>query len=283
MAAPNPLIDMSKLELTGEILTRAVAALGSFLFSGVPRNLEVGRVGRALYILSHSGCSTRAPMFYRSVDYVVGHQQSDGGWSDPEETAWAIGAIRLVRGLGDPVIPSAIQWLDSVRNLGGGWGRHPRDQARIPITALILVLVPEVVKPRDRDWLINEWQRDFDGPVRLSYKAGFFLMAMAAREEKELVAKTISHLSKDQNEDGGFGPWKDHPIGSDPWSTGIVLLGLLSYPELVKREVIEKAVNWLAEKQLPNGLWPYHYIEEGSAYAYWGLVEALKYLSKESD
>ncbi len=101
-------------------------------------------------------------------------------------------------------------------------------------------------------------------------------------DDCSLIEDTYSFLAHEQNKDGGFGPWKDHPIGSDPWSTGIGLLGLLSYPELVKREVIEKAVNWLAKNQLPNGLWPYHYIEEGSAYAYWGLVEALKYLSKES-
>ena len=98
-----------------------------------------------------------------------------------------------------------------------------------------------------------------------------------------LINETYSFLASEQNDDGGFGPWKDHPIGSDPWSTGIVLVGLLSYPELVKKEVIEKAVNWLAETQLPNGLWPYHYIEEGSAYAFWGLVEALKYLAKENN
>ena len=115
---------------------------------------------------------------------------------------------------------------------------------------------------------------------------GFFLLGLSASnvtiDDCPLIKDTYSFLHDEQNEDGGFGPWKDHPIGSDPWSTGIVLLGLLSYPGLVKREIIERSINWLAENQLPNGLWPYHYIEEGSAYAYWGLVEALKFLSRES-
>lgn len=272
---------MSTVKLINEILPRTVLSLGAFLNSEVPRNLEVGRIARVLYVLAYSGCSVRVPIFDHALDYVVARQQLDGGWSDPEETAWAAGSIRLMRSSSDPALASAIHWLNSVRHPSGGWGRHPRDQARIPITALISVLTPEVVKHEDINWVINEWQRDFDGQVRLSYKAGFFLLAIPERQENDLVLQTISHLSEDQNEDGGFGPWKDHTVGSDPWSTGIVLLGLLSYPDLVKRQVIERAVNWLSENQLSNGLWAYHYIDEGSAYAYWGLVEALKYLSKE--
>ena len=103
------------------------------------------------------------------------------------------------------------------------------------------------------------------------------------RFEAAPAERVIAELAPFQNDDGGFGPWKNHPVGSDPWSTGIVLLGLLSYPGLVKKEVIERAVSWLDENQLPNGLWAYHYIEEGSAYAYWGLVEALKYLARKSN
>lgn len=279
----KPTDNMEASKAKEEVLARAVVALVAFLGSKTYQNIEISRLARVLCILVSCGCTTRFSFFTRALDYIVQKQQPDGGWSDPEETAWAIGAIKFMRGIGNPAIPSAIEWLDRARYPGGGWGRHLRDQARIPITSLTSALVPQAIKPEDRIWLAKEWKKDFDGSVQLSYKAGFFLMSRAETQETDLVDQSISYLYKEQNEDGGFGPWKDHPIGSDPWSTGIVLLGLLSYPELVKREIIEKAVNWLAENQLPNGLWPYHYIEEGSAYAYWGLVEALKYLSKASD
>lgn len=212
-------------------------------------------------------------------------QQGDGGWININETVFLCVLSRLRPTLHDCYL-AALSWLNSVRKTNSGWGMSDRDVPRIPNTGLLLHLLPELSNQDAVNWLMNEWKRDFQGSTRLTYKGAFFLLGLSASGvavgDCSLIEETYSFLFHEQNNDGGFGPWKDHPIGSDPWSTGIVLLGLLSYPELVKREVIEKAVNWLAENQLPNGLWPYHHIEEGSAYAYWGLVEALKYLLKES-
>ncbi|MFX0197164.1 MAG: prenyltransferase/squalene oxidase repeat-containing protein [Candidatus Hodarchaeota archaeon] len=264
--------------MVSDILKHAATALGAFLNSAVPRHLEVVRVAQALYALAAAGCSTDVPIIKRVTDYVVRQEQPDGGWSDPEETAWASGAIRLIRGRENPVIQSAVQWLDSVRRPMGGWGRHPRDQARIPITALISALVPEVIKAEDIEWLIEEWRRDFEGPVRLSYKAGFFLLVVGDREESHLVAQTVSHLAQDQNEDGGFAAWKGHPIGSDPWSTGIVLWGLSKWIDHVDARVFEKTISWLGDTQLPSGYWSYHYLDEGTSLALIGAVAALKAL-----
>jgi len=212
-------------------------------------------------------------------------QHDDGGWTNVPETVLLSVICRLRPTLHDCYL-AALSWLRNVRGSDGGWGMSERDISRIPTTGLLLYLLPELSDQKAINWLKNEWRKDFEGNTRLTYKGGFFLLGLSASgvsiDDCSLIKETYSFLADEQNKDGGFGPWKDHPIGSDPWSTGIVLLGLLSYPESVKREVIEKAVNWLAENQLPNGLWPYHYIEEGSAYAYWGLVEALKYLSMES-
>lgn len=212
-------------------------------------------------------------------------QHGDGGWADVPETVLLSVLCRTRSTLHGCYLP-ALSWLRKVRNANGGWGRSERDNSRIPVTGLLLHLLPELSDQKAVNWLKGDWSKDFAGSPRLTYKGAFFLLGLRASgvtaQDCSLIEETYSFLDSEQNQDGGFGPWKDHPIGSDPWSTGIVLLGLVVYPELVKREVLEKAVSWLAENQLPNGLWPYHYIEEGSAYAYWGLVEALKYLSKES-
>jgi squalene cyclase len=121
--------------------------------------------------------------------------------------------------------------------------------------------LPELSDQDAVNWLIGEWGKDIRCDTRLTYKGAFFLMGLSAsgvlNNNCPLIEETYSFLAQEQNDDGGFGPWKDHPIGSDPWSTGIVLLGLLSYPDLAERKVIESAVNWLAENQLPNGLWSY--------------------------
>lgn len=211
-------------------------------------------------------------------------QHDDGGWTNVPETMLFSALCRSMTTLQDCYV-AGLSWLRYVRKPNGGWGMSERDISRIPVTGFLLHLLPELSDKKAVNWLKNEWRKDFGGDTKLTYKGACFLLGLHASgvtaSDCPLIKETYSFLAAEQNEDGGFGPWKDHPIGSDPWSTGIVLLGLLSYDDLIDRKVIERAVDWLAETQLPNGLWPYHYIDEGSAYAYWGLVEALKYLSRE--
>ncbi|MFH1954219.1 MAG: prenyltransferase/squalene oxidase repeat-containing protein [Pseudomonadota bacterium] len=240
---------------------------------------EIGRRALPAHVLAHEN-----PSFFLIPDKEIRESQhTDGGWTNVLETLFLASLCRARGGL-EHSYHRAISWLKKVRLSNGGWGISERDIARLPVTGLLMRLLPELSDSDSVAWMKDEWSKDFQSHTRLTYKGGFFLMGLSAAgvsmQDCPLIKDTYSFLADEQNDDGGFGPWKDHPIGSDPWSTGIVLLGLLSYPELVKREVIEKAVNWLAEKQLPNGLWPYHYIEEGSAYAFWGLVEALKCLAR---
>ena len=248
-------------------------------------NFETLRIARVGTCLLFTGSNPNNPITSQCTKVICNTQQSDGGWADNEETMWSLAYLKGVGFLHQENYKKGLQLLNEQRHPNGGWGRAIRGYPRIPNTGLLLHLLPEVSDQDAVNWLINEWKRDFQSNTRLTYKGAFFLLGLSASgvsiNECSLIEETYSFLAHEQNDDGGFGPWKDHPIGSDPWSTGIVLLGLLSYPDLIDRNVIERAVNWLGETQLPNGLWPYHYIEEGSAYAYWGLVEALKYLSKE--
>ena len=257
----------------------AAAAIG--LIRSINHSLEIGRKALPACILSYEG--TVSPLI--ADDELRQAQKDDGGWNNVRDTALLAELCHLRRSLED-CYQSAVSWLTEVRKDNGGWGLTERDTSRIPITGLLLHLLSELPDSKAVSWLTDEWGKDLESDTRLTYKGGFFLLGLSASgvlvHDCPLIEETYTYLFEEQNEDGGFGPWKNHPIGSDPWSTGTVLLGLLSYPELAKRDVIERAVNWLAENQLPNGLWAYHYIEEGSAYAYWGLVEALKFLSRES-
>ena len=262
-----------------KIITRASGYLVNFLTDALSRSLETIRIARAANTLFFAGSAIAGDIFQQAADFFIQSQRPDGGWSDPEETAWAISCISLVRGREDPVVQAAVQWLNTVRLPTGGWGRHPRDQARIPITALIASLVPEALKREDIDWLQNEWARDFRGPVRLSYKAGFYLLAMPKDQENELIGQTIAHLAQDQNSDGGFAPWKGHPIGSEAWSTGVVLWGLSLWRDKVDPAILERALSWLHKTQLPSGYWPYHYLDDGASLALIGAVEAMKALA----
>jgi hypothetical protein len=258
----------------------AVMVLRAFVLSPQTARVESVRVARVCYALLTAGLSRSSELFPQVIRVISEPQDKDGGWSDPEETAWAVGAIRLVQGEDDSAVRAAMAWLTAAHKTLGAWGRHPRDKARIPTTALVSALVPEVVRPEDTAWLMDEWQRDFDSPVRLSYKAGFFLLATTLGQEDQLVTETISHLARDQNDDGGFAPWRGHPIGSDPWSTGVVLWGLSRWCDRVDPKVFEKALDWLRASQLPSGYWAYHYLDDGTSLALIGAVAALKALAR---
>lgn len=237
--------------------------------------VRIGRSGNAVFLSGGGGGDLPKKVLHG----LKNCQLSDGGWSDPEETAWAASFISQVKGRGDSCVSTAIQWLKENHLPCGGWGKHSRDRARIPTTALVLTLLPEVGSDKDYKMVAKEWAKDLSGSVQLSYKAGFYLLVAghaSIQGDLELIDRTIRHLVNDQNDDGGFAPWKNHPIGSDPWSTGVVLWGLSKWIDRVDPAVIERALHWLEVTQLPSGYWPYHYLDEGSSYALIGAVSAMR-------
>lgn len=260
-------------------IANSLSVLSSFLSQAIKRSLETGRIVISAKSILYIGALGSEVLLHEAAYSIGKNQRTDGGWTDPEETAWACAVLGDVKSQADSSVHAAIKWLDSTRKYNGGWGQHERDKARIKTTALIAALVPDVVTSQDIDWLIEEWQQDFSSPVRLSYKAGFFLLAVPEGRADDLVDQTIAHLAEDQNADGGFAPWRNHPIGSDPWSTGVVLWGLSRWVNRFDRAVIEKALAWLEKTQLPNGYWAYHYLDDGTSIALIGAVSAMKALA----
>jgi len=262
-----------------ERLRDCAGTVNVFLASGTERKIECVRVGRAGYCLSAAFLLDKS-LLSKLIGYMLERRFDGGGWADPEETAWSLGLLSQMINGNRGGFEEDHAWLSEVRFPCGGWGHHSRDQARIPATALVIALVPEVATEVDWAWLRNEWGRDLERPVKLSYKGGFYLLAEKRDAETTLPDTTIRFLEQDQNDDGGFGPWKDHPIGSDPWSTGVVLWGLSRWIDRVDRSVVERALDWLEKTQLPSGYWPYHYLDEGTSYALIGAVSALKALQR---
>lgn len=175
----------------------------------------------------------------------------------------------------------AVEWLRNQQLDDGSWSYSNRDKGRIPITGLLLYLLPELGISESFEWLAVQWAEDLQSEPALTYKAAYVLMAFGTQGDNvftDLTHKTIQWLQNQQNEDGGWGPWKNQPVGSTAEYTGVALNGLLSCPKIVRHEVVDKAVDWLLEHQLPSGLWPAHYIEEGSAWALLGLVKGMQYL-----
>ncbi len=253
------------------------------LLKAASARIEVFRVCCALNVLEFTG-HFNVPIAL--ADFVLQQQRADGGWSDILETAWALSLMKseAIKPHESGAYQRGIHWMGIEKTSRGSWGRTSRDIPRIPVTGWVLTLLPELADEKSLSWLENEWKKDLNSETKLTYKGALTLMAFAATKsrpkDESLIQETVEYLMSEQNEDGGFSPWKGHPVGSEPWSTGIDLLGLTAYPDLVKPEAVERALDWLGRNQLSNGLWPCHYIEEGSAYCYWGAVEAMKYLKR---
>lgn len=258
---------------------RAVEALALFMQRGIEKGLETRRISACGYATLVAGCS-REGRFTGSVvgSHLLAQQAGDGGWIDVEETTWCLGYLVAFGERYSEQIGRAKAWLEAQRLPCGAWGKSLRDRPRIPITGLMSVLLPDVVDRRALEWLVSEWEKDLSSPVQLTYKGAFFLLSQkhpAAPGSMALVKRTLDYLCSEQNEDGGFGPWKGHPVGSDPWSTGVVLWGLAAFPRIVPEHVVQRSVSWLESNQLPGGLWPYHYLDDGTSLALIGLSSAI--------
>ncbi len=259
--------------------TSAVKALAHFIHEALPVGLEAIRPARAGYVLLRCGCSGDAPFPGTDLaSHLISAQHEDGGWSDVEETLWCLGYLTLLGNRYEAEVTTGMNWLSSVRWPCGSWGRSDRDLPRIPITALASVLVPGAVDRHGLEWLASQWEADLASPTQLTYKGAFFLLSQAhdqAPTATDLVERTIDYLRREQDNDGGFGPWKGHPVGSDPWTTGLVLWGLSGFSRRTPSEAFKRAMHWLQSKQLPNGLWPYHYLDDGTSMALIGLSSIL--------
>jgi len=251
-----------------------------FVEIAIRDNMEVKRIALPCLAMHLCGVLLRGRLFEDIARIIAQKQQADGGWNDIEETVLAYKYLSLFQcnEFADS-IDKAEEFLSSCRNIDGAWGRCQRDISRIPITALLLYFMPKLRNDAGEQWIENAWRKDLSAATNLTYKGAFFLLACDACRRisvDALAIETCIYLSGEQNDDGGFGPWKNHPVGSDPWSTGVVLWGLSKWIDRVDPAVIEKALHWLEITQLPSGYWPYHYLDEGTSYALIGAVSAMR-------
>ncbi|MBE3086635.1 MAG: terpene cyclase/mutase family protein [Bacteroidetes bacterium] len=250
------------------------------------KDIELTRICRLALLLRESGVNPNAILFKKIAEKCIKMQKDDGGWSDVPETMWCASFLSLSKEYVNSV-EKALKWINEQSHETQGWGKSIRDSARIPITGLILYFLPQISSDTYLRWLEGEWKKEWQSEPCLNYKAALTLMAFYKNnyhpKDNEVISKTVHWLAHQQNDDGGWGPWKGHPVGSDPWCTGICLVSLLHYPDELPQKVLRNGLEWIKENQLPNGLWAYHYIEDGSAWALYALTMGYSLLSKRKN
>ena len=261
-----------------DVLIKATLFLLLALKSVLEKKLDVKRAARAGTVLIHAGASPKGALLGRLANYILENQQIDGGWCDVEETVWSLAYLKYLGGF-EHVFGRGMSWLHRQRHDKGCWGNSYRDVPRLPLTGLMLQLLPEIVDEQVIKWLEKAALEELSSLPVLTYKLSIPLIVLSRYEHMlskiNTTEKLLNRLLEEQNNDGGFGPWKDHPVGSEPWSTAFAVLSLGGHTMGRSQEALQRAVNWLAECQLPDGSWAYHYIDEGSSLACWALAEVL--------
>jgi hypothetical protein len=262
-------------------LVKSFDYLQGILPGMITKQLDPERVARVSLALLLAGANPSLPVIKEAAKYIAGLQRHDGGWANVEETLWATSFFNKLNNTSyDHVVCRAVSWLNSERHPNAGWGQTKRDQPRIPLTGLVMFLIPETNVMEVREWLERAAGAELAGPRVLSYKIAIPLMALS--NDREWVQSVFCYklkeaLQNEQNPDGGFGPWRGHPIGSEVWSTAFAVIALTRTRVVSEpRDSLNAAITWLEKNQLNDGSWAYHFIDEGAALGCWALVEALK-------
>lgn len=256
---------------------RLVFALQALVRQLLENQIELVRPCRTACLLMLSGLAPNS--IPRELgNRVVDEQHEDGGWVGPDDTMWALLFLKLTGLSATEHFRKGLVFLHNQRANEFGWGRSMRDIPRIPVTGRLLYFLPEVHCNNYTDGLLRLWDKEKNS---LTYKAAFTLAAARTAqiqsERNTIIADAIAWLAEQQNSDGGFSPWRGHPVGSDIYCTAIALVGLLQYPNKDHTKMLSSALQWMASTQLGNGLWAYHQIEDGAA---WGLYAS--YLAQET-
>jgi len=267
---------------TNEIpIQKGLAAILLTLKQYLENEIELERIIRVAVLLMKTGVNQNNSIFQKIVKRCLAEQKNDGGWIGVEDSVWCAAFLKEFEEYSQEY-KCGLNWLKNQKLENGGWGKTKRDIGRIPITGILLHLLPELSNNNSLKWIENEWKKEFSYNPKLTYKGAFTLMTSKSNnyqfDDSDLLKNTIDWLQSQQNEDYGWGPCKGQPIGSTPFCTGVAMIGLLQYPDGINQTMISNGLNWIENKQLENGLWPDHYIEEGSIWSLYALTEGYKLL-----
>ncbi|MBA7662615.1 hypothetical protein ES703_70644 [subsurface metagenome] len=262
-------------------IQKGLSALFLTLIQYLGKQIDLERIVRVAVLLKWSGVNQNNSVFQEIAKRCLAEQKDDGGWIEVEDSIWCVAFLKDFEEYSQ-AYKSGLIWVNNQKLQNGVWGKTKRDIGRIPITGLLLYLLPELSNVDSLKWLESELKREFGLNPKLTYKSAFALMASKKNNyqfsDSHLFNNTVNWLKSQQNEDYGWGYCQGHPVGSTPFCTGVAITGLLQYPDRIDPNVIVNGLKWIEKNQLEEGLWPDHYIEEGSVWAFYALTEGYKFL-----
>lgn len=248
---------------------RAMISLHNMVCEMYKKNIDLSRIIKCSVQLLQSGLTPNSipnDILMECIDM----QRDDGGWTAVADTIWNTKFLSYYPDTKNQRV-RALAYLKN-NKVEYGYGRSARDIGRIPVTGLAFYFLPELADLEGLYWLELLWEKEKNS---LTYKAAYTLMSFKKNSylpsNNELIHQTIEWLIYQQEKDGGFAPWKSHPVGTDIYCTAVSCIGLLQYVKEfpnIESSII-KAYDYMRSTQMKNGIWRYHELEDGGG---WGLV-----------
>lgn len=250
-------------------LFSTITSLRSLLGELTRQQASLRRIAKTAALLLSSGVSA----VYIPEDVIrrcLSEQKPDGGWGSVPDTIWN---VYLLKNLDEvkykPAITRGLACLESQTGATGIWGGSAADTVRIPISASALYFLPELVTGPRLTALETAWLAEKNTAV---YKAAYTLLAFKVSNYAPMTMgireDIVSWLTGSQGSGGGFAATQESGAAPDVYNTALALLGLIQYPMLTEKNIMDSAADWLWNNRRGNGLWQYDEPDEGSA---WGL------------
>ena len=241
------------------------------------KNIEIRRITKTCAMLMMSGLS-KNDISKEIVNSCLVSQNPDGGFIGNSDTIWNIKFLEFFPEYSKER-SKAISWLTKNNGNIPGYGRSKRDIHRIPVTGLALYLLPEITDIQTLEWLEDTWQAEQNS---LTYKAAYTVLAFIKNDyrtkRENLISDTCSWLISQQQTNGGFAPWYNHPVGENVYCTSVAILALIAANSSDYDDSIIRGYQYLCSSQLQSGIWSYHEIEDGASWGLLALTEAETYL-----
>jgi len=142
-------------------IQRGIDSLSHIVREFLYKDIELLRVCRTAVLLKECGVNPFNAVYDELARKCIENQRKDGGWTDVEETLWCTAFLDIYENHSDSV-NGAIKWLHGQEHKDSCWGRSVRDQARIPLTSLLLCFLPQLKSDKRLKWLENKWQQELN-------------------------------------------------------------------------------------------------------------------------
>lgn len=212
----------------------------------------------AIWALIDTGWGTGSEVTRSGVQYLRNMQSDNGSWNN--NTAHTIFAlVALATAETDPAIRfKGLQWVKKAQNPSGAWSKKERGSDNVLYTAAVLAGFRRLgfkqnftPVSKGADWLAEGINFDSGWALQRGTQSDIFVTSWVIQGLEPVydIDAQIAWLKQLQNDDGGFGRYKNSP--SDPEITAIAIMALAAGNDPLNTRRI--AINYLTTVRQEDG------------------------------